>query len=94
MPTTRPYTDWGIFTYDASGYGIDSKSDFQVAMSIPATLPSSQVKVIVDSPTSVDATTTYLFTLFISNPIPVGGNIRVRIPSQVGPNSLTTCVAE
>jgi hypothetical protein len=41
MPTTRPYTDWQIFTYDANGNGIDSKKDFEVTLTTPATLPSS-----------------------------------------------------
>lgn len=63
-------------------------------MSTAATIPSDQVKVIIDSPTTVDAITTYLFTIFISNPVPMGGNIIIRIPSQVGPNSLTVCIAE
>lgn len=42
MPTTRPYTDWQIFTYDASSYGIDSKSEnLEVSMNTAGTLPSS-----------------------------------------------------
>lgn len=35
-----------------------------------------------------------MFTLFINNPIPKGGNIRVLIPSEVGATYLTQAIAE
>jgi len=54
-------------------------------MSLPGILPSSLVSVIIDAPSTVDAVTSYLFTLFIQNPLPMGGKIRVRIPTSVGP---------
>ncbi len=89
MPTTRPYTGFEIWTYDSNSFGIDNEKNIEIAMSIPATLPTSQVKVYIDAPNTVDAITTYLFTLFINNPVPKDGAIRVKIPSTVGATYLT-----
>ena len=47
----------------------------------------------MDAPTTVDAQTTYLFTIFVNNPIPRGGAIRVIIPPEVGVASLTAAIA-
>jgi len=58
-------------------------------MTVPATIDPKFVNVTIDSPTTVDALTTYLFTIFIQNPIPMGGTIRVRIPPTVGATYLT-----
>jgi len=44
-------------------------------MLTPGTLSSSQVQVIINQPATVDAITSYLFTLSVNNPIPVGGKI-------------------
>lgn len=41
MPTTRPYTDFDISTFDSNSYGIDTKYSIEVTMTTPATLPSS-----------------------------------------------------
>ena len=41
MPTTRPYTGFEIWTYDANSFGIDNEKAIEIAMSTPATLPSS-----------------------------------------------------
>ncbi len=49
-------------------------------MSQPGILDKSLVDVIIDAPATVDSVTSYLFTLFIKNPVPMGGKIRVRIP--------------
>jgi hypothetical protein len=59
--------------------------NMEISMSQPGILPSNLVSVIIDAPSTVDAVTSYLFTLFIQNPLPMGGKIRVRIPSSVGP---------
>lgn len=75
MPTTRPYNTFAVLTLDASSNGIDSQNGIPLSMLMPGTLPSSQVTVIINPPTTVDAITSYLFTLFVSNPIPVGGKI-------------------
>ena len=92
MPTTRPYSNFDIVTYDSNNFGIDTSINQQIQMTMEATLPSSQVKVIINAPTTVDSLTTYLFQLFINNPIPMGGSIRVRIPPTVGAGSLTSII--
>jgi hypothetical protein len=61
MPTTRPYSNFEIWTYDANGYGIDNLKAIEVGMLTPATLPAKMASVIIEAPTTVDALTTYLF---------------------------------
>ncbi len=61
MPTTRPYSKFEIWTYDANGYGIDNLKSIEVGMLTPATLPNTMASVIIEAPTTVDALTTYLF---------------------------------
>jgi hypothetical protein len=56
----------------------------EISMSQPGILDSKLVSVIIDAPATVDAVTSYLFTLFIQNPLPKDGKIRVRIPPSVG----------
>lgn len=84
MPTTRPYSNFEIWTYDANGYGIDNLKAIEVGMTTPATLPATMASVIIEAPTTVDALTTYLFQIFVQNPIPMGGTIRIRIPPTIG----------
>lgn len=92
MPTTRSYTTFAILTLDASQYGIDAQSGMTMAMLTPGTLASSQVTVIINPPTTVDAITSYLFTLFVSNPIPEGGNIEVIIPPTITASGLLSSI--
>ena len=80
MPTTRPYSDFEVWTYDSNSFGIDNMKNIEISMSEPGILDTSLVSVIIDSPSTIDAVTSYLFTLFIKNPVPMGGKIRVRIP--------------
>jgi len=80
LPTTRPYSDFEVWTYDGNSFGIDTMRQIEISMSEPGILDRSLVDVIVDAPATVDAVTSYLFTLFIKNPVPMGGKIRVRIP--------------
>jgi hypothetical protein len=61
MPTTRPYSNFEIWTYDTNGYGIDNLKSIEVGMLSPATLPTKMASVIIEAPTTVDALTTYLF---------------------------------
>jgi len=61
MPTTRPYSNFEIWTYDANGYGIDNLKPIEVGMLSPAILPNNMASVIIEAPTTVDALTTYLF---------------------------------
>ena len=41
MPTTRSYTGFGVSTFDANLYGIDSETGIVMAMLNAATLPST-----------------------------------------------------
>ena len=61
MPSTRPYTGFQIWSYDANGYGIDNAKDIEIEMTVPAILPASMASVIIQAPTTVDALTSYLF---------------------------------
>ncbi len=94
MPTTRPYSKFEIWTYDANGYGIDNLKSIEVGMLTPATLPNTMASVIIEAPTTVDALTTYLFQIFVQNPIPTGGTIRIRIPSTIGAAYLTSIISK
>jgi hypothetical protein len=53
-------------------------------MGSPGILDTTLVSVIIDAPATVDAVTSYLFTLFVKNPVPIGGKIRIRIPPSIG----------
>lgn len=94
MPTTRPYNTFGIATFDSNSYGIDTMTSLGVAMTTPATLTNPQVTLTVDSPQTVEAKTTYLFGIFINNPLPKGGIIRILVPPEVGVTYLTTVKPE
>ncbi len=43
MPTTRPYSTFEVWTYDANQFGIDNMKNMEISMSQPGVLPSSLV---------------------------------------------------
>ena len=92
MPTTRPYSTFDVFTYDSGPYAVDSWSSLSVTMTTAGTIPITDVKLTVDAPTTVDAQTTYLFQIFVSNPLPIGASIRIRIPPTLGVTTLTSVI--
>ena len=80
-PSTAPYFSFVIATYDSSGNGIDYKSSgISVTVTTANTLTAASVSIgsLVNS-----ASTTYTFSLTVTNVTPTNAYVSIVAPSQV-----------
>eukprot|EP00347_Sterkiella_histriomuscorum_P015240 403357777 len=81
-PTLKPYSTYEIATTDTNLNVIEQCSGLSLTMTSVGQLSSDSLVRVINT-VEINALGTYLFIIKITNPLPVGGWIRVILPSEV-----------
>lgn len=76
----QPYNSISVMTADSSGDGIEECSGLEISIMNPGEL-NSATRVQIQSNAIVNEKGTYFFLIIPTDPVPVGGWIKVVLPS-------------
>ena len=88
-PSTKPMTTMQVYTTTSVDTNIvDSDDTISLVMTQASTIASSSVT-ITPTDTVIQKSTTYTFSIKVSDPLPVGTVIKITFPSEISPSSST-----